>query len=375
MTRRLLILLTLVATVAFVLPASASLAGPVLQAKVGPGYDISLQDGAGHTVTELPPGDYTIKVSDGSATHNFHLAGPGTDVSTTVSGVGSTTWNITLAGGSYQFYCDSHYDTMLGSFAVAADSPPSSSPPPSPPPPPAPAPPPSPAPSPAAPPAPAPAPPPVAATTLVGTVGPGFTISLTDAAGSRVGNLDPGSYTIQLHDRGTFHNFHLFGPGVEQSTDVDSTGDVTWNVTFAVGIYTFQCDVHPDTMRGTFRVGNPPPPPPPSPPPASPPPPPPPPAGSAKLPRLSGSVGPGYTIALNGAHRKLKTTKARSYLLTVHDRSAIHDFHLVGPGVSKKTGVGFRGTVSWKVKLRKRATYRYWCDPHKSIMKGSFQTT
>lgn len=368
MTRRLLMLFALVAMVAFALPASATVVGPVLRAEVGPGSDISLRDASGNAVTELPPGDYTIQVSDRSATHNFHLAGPGTDLSTTVSGVGRVTWNVTLAAGSYQFYCDSHYDTMSGAFAVAAGSPaPSPSPP---------APPPSPAPSPAPPPASPPAPPAnslapaaAAATTLVGSVGPGFTISLTDPAGARVRSLDPGSYTIEVHDRGTLHNFHLFGPGVDQSTDIDTTGDVTWNVTFAVGIYTFQCDAHPDTMKGTFRSGNPPPPPPP--PPASPPPPPP---GSSKLPRLSGSVGPGYTIVLNGAHGKLKTTKAGSYLLTVRDRSAIHDFHLVGLGVSKKTGVGFRGTVSWKVKLRKRATYRYWCDPHRTIMNGSFRT-
>jgi plastocyanin len=190
-----------------------------------------------------------------------------------------------------------------------------------------------------------------------------------------VSHLDRGTYTINVKDQGTIHNFHLTGPGVDQTTDVDGTGDFTWTVTLTDGTYTYQCDPHEATMHGTFTVGtvtSPPPSPPP--PPVSPPPPPP--AGSGKLPKLAGSVGPGFVLHLTkSGGGKLSSTKAASYLVTIRDLSANHNFHLFGPGVDKKTGVAFRGTVSWKVKLKKGKLYRYQCDPHKSVMKGSFKAT
>src|SRR5918911_2750606 len=68
---------------------------------------------------------------------------------------------------------------------------------------------------------------------LTGTVGTNdaFVISLTDASGARVTHLDPGTYTIVVHDRSDQHNFRLAGPGVNQATTVDGIGDVTWTVT------------------------------------------------------------------------------------------------------------------------------------------------
>jgi hypothetical protein len=49
---------------------------------------------------------------------------------------------------------------------------------------------------------------------------------------------------------------------------------------------------------------------------------------------LNGTVGPGYTITMNK-----KTVKAGTYVITIHDLASIHDFHLTGPGVDKKTSV------------------------------------
>ena len=49
---------------------------------------------------------------------------------------------------------------------------------------------------------------------LFATVGPDFTISLRNAAGLSVTQLDPGPYRIVVDDRSDFHNFHLSGPGV-----------------------------------------------------------------------------------------------------------------------------------------------------------------
>jgi plastocyanin len=86
------------------------------------------------------------------------------------------------------------------------------------------------------------------------------------------------------------------------------------------------------------------------------------PAATAR--HLTGTVGPGYTIAMGA-----KSVKAGAYTITVRDRSGIHNFHLVGPGVNKKTAVAAVKTYSWKVTL-KRGTYRFTCDVHTSVMHG-----
>jgi hypothetical protein len=43
---------------------------------------------------------------------------------------------------------------------------------------------------------------------------------------------------------------------------------------------------------------------------------------------------------------------------------------LTGPGVNRKTGVAFRGRVSWNVTLQ-LGSYSYRSDKHKSL-RGSF---
>src|SRR6476620_7812578 len=83
----------------------------------------------------------------------------------------------------------------------------------------------------------------------------------------------------------------------------------------------------------------------------------------------TGTVGPGFTITMNK-----KTVKAGTYVLTIHDLASIHDFHLTGPGVDKKTSVSGTGTTKWTVKLKK-GTYQFVCDPHRSIMHGVLKVT
>jgi plastocyanin len=84
---------------------------------------------------------------------------------------------------------------------------------------------------------------------------------------------------------------------------------------------------------------------------------------------LKGTDGPGFTITFSA-----KTVKAGKYKIVISDKSSIHNFHLTGPGVNKKTSVGATGTTTWMVTLKK-GTYRYICDPHASSMKGSFKVT
>ena len=95
---------------------------------------------------------------------------------------------------------------------------------------------------------------------------------------------------------------------------------------------------------------------------------------SAALPRLVGTVGPGFTITLTKGGTKVRSLKAGRYTLVVRDRSEDHNFHLTGPGVNKATGVEAMGTRTFTVTLR-RGTYRFLCDPHPTSMRGSFRVT
>ena len=92
--------------------------------------------------------------------------------------------------------------------------------------------------------------------------------------------------------------------------------------------------------------------------------------------KLIGEVGPGFTIEVTTpADKDVKTTKAGTYTIVVEDKASIHDFHLIGPGVNKKTGVSFVGKKTWTVTL-KPGKYTYQCDPHATQgMKGSFRVT
>jgi plastocyanin len=191
--------------------------------------------------------------------------------------------------------------------------------------------------------------------TLRASVGPEFEISLTDASGNRVTQLDPGTYTIVVDDKSDFHNFHLSGPGVNERTGVESVGTTTWTVTFVEGRYTYVCDPHSTMMRGAFVVGNPPPPPP-------------------KARRLQALVGPGFTVSVRTLTGARVTSTARGRVdLVVRDRSRAHNFHLIGPGVNRRTTLAFVGTQTWKLTLQP-GLYRFLCDPHaRRGMRGSFR--
>jgi plastocyanin len=90
---------------------------------------------------------------------------------------------------------------------------------------------------------------------------------------------------------------------------------------------------------------------------------------ATKTSTLIATDGPGFTITMNK-----KTVRAGTYLIVVHDRSPIHNFHLAGPGVNKATSVPAVSTVKWTVKLKK-GTYTFVCDPHVAVMKGVLKVT
>ena len=204
-----------------------------------------------------------------------------------------------------------------------------------------------------------------AQTKLIAEVGlnDSFQISLRTAAGAAVTDLPAGAYDIEIRDHSDLHNFHLTGPGgVNVSTDVAFIGTRTVQMTLQdKARYTFLCDAHPTSMRGTFTTGGGPP--------VSPPPPP-----RPRVKTLTATVGPGRTISLRSGTSRVSRLKAGRYRIVVRDRSSSHNFHLRGPGVNKRTAVRFKGTATWSVTLR-RGRYRFVCDPHAAVMKGSFRVT
>jgi plastocyanin len=91
---------------------------------------------------------------------------------------------------------------------------------------------------------------------------------------------------------------------------------------------------------------------------------------------LTGETGPGFTIEVSQDGEDAETVQAGTYTLEVEDKSDMHNFHLIGPGVDEEvTDVAFVGDKSVTVTLQK-GTYTYQCDPHAaSGMKGSFTVT
>jgi len=88
------------------------------------------------------------------------------------------------------------------------------------------------------------------ATVLLGSVGSAddleaFVITLTNEAGEEVTTLPAGDYTIQVSDPAATHNFHLVGGLIDETTSVSDTEEVTFDVTFEAGEYTYKCDPHP----------------------------------------------------------------------------------------------------------------------------------
>jgi hypothetical protein len=88
---------------------------------------------------------------------------------------------------------------------------------------------------------------------------------------------------------------------------------------------------------------------------------------------LVGTVGPAFTITLTKAGKKVTALKPGRYSITVRDRSGAHNFHLIGPGVNRKSTVAEVRTLRPWVVTFKKGTYRYVCDPHAATMKGSFK--
>jgi hypothetical protein len=196
-----------------------------------------------------------VEIHDLSAAHSFRIRDISWDGTHYDRSTGDPTftgiecWLVPLEirpgvqSADYEWRSDQDSDFRVGLFTNH----PTTEPPP-PPPPPSPA---GPPPPPPPPPPPGPPPPPQIPDFMF-TSGPGQQIGVYYADGRRMTRIPPGTYTIQVHDLSTTHDFHLTGPGgVDRRTDVGEIEHPIWTVTFRAGTYTFKCDVHA-SMKGTF---------------------------------------------------------------------------------------------------------------------------
>jgi plastocyanin len=90
-------------------------------AEIGMTFDDGTDVGSqARTPPTIPPGTYTIRVVDDAVTHNFHLTGPGVDMTTPVDEMQTSTWTVTFQPGStYRFQCDIHSDYMYAVFQTS----------------------------------------------------------------------------------------------------------------------------------------------------------------------------------------------------------------------------------------------------------------
>ena len=311
----------LAVAIVLVLPAAAGADGErVLLATVGPGFDISLTDTNGAAVTHLDPGTYTVQVDDRAPLHDFMLRGPGVRESTSYEFVGHTAWTVTFQDGYYRFYCSPHEGDnaedhpMRGQFTVGTPPPP----------------------------------------TLKAVV-TNSSISLTDSAGAAVQQLSPGKYSLTVEDRSDREDFRLFGPGLEEHTQVHTIDSELWTVSLTDGHYSYYSERSARSLNGRFTVGTP--------------------SGPPDPNRLTGIVGPDFTITLVDADfAPVTTLPAGRYSIAVEDTSDVHNFHLGGPGFTKPTGIDFVGHETWEANLSP-GSYTVQCDPHFQVMRFSFQVT
>lgn len=99
-------------------------------------------------------------------------------------------------------------------------------------------------------------------------------------------------------------------------------------------------------------------------------------ASTMAVPKLNGTIGPGFTISLKNRNGKtVKTLTHGKYTLIVRDKANIHNFTLNGPGTKNRmiTGTSFVGTKTVTLTLKK-GMYRVYCTVHPTI-SATFKVT
>ena len=98
----------------------------------------------------------------------------------------------------------------------------------------------------------------------------------------------------------------------------------------------------------------------------------------AATPVLKGEVGPGFTIEVKKAGKKVKTLKAGKYKFVISDKSTFHNFtvereHPSKPKLEKHiTSTPFTGSKTLVMTL-KPGSWRYYCSVHEMQMHHDFK--
>jgi hypothetical protein len=149
--------------------------------------------------------------------------------------------------------------------------------------------------------------------------------------------LPAGQYELLVHDLSSEHNFVLGSKTTGAriaSTEVPFVGDQTFAISLSAGPYAYACSPHFEIMNGRLQVV------------------------AATVPEAAVSARvTARTVTLSP-----KAVTAGAVRLTVTDSSRTRNFHLVGSGVSRKTGKAFTGKVTWRLGLA-AGTYKFGSDP------------
>jgi plastocyanin len=95
-------------------------------------------------------------------------------------------------------------------------------------------------------------------------------------------------------------------------------------------------------------------------------------AARSDNPKLTATVGPGFTISLKTAAGTAVTKlDPGTYDIEVSDQSEFHSFHLRGSGVDKTTSAEEVGSQTWTVTFQV-GTYTFFCNEHPSSLTSSF---
>jgi hypothetical protein len=93
---------------------------------------------------------------------------------------------------------------------------------------------------------------------LIGTVGPGYTITLKQGT-AKVKTLKAGKYVFVITDKASIHNFTIErekgGPKIEKTlTGTSFQGKKTVTVTLKTGSWKYYCSIHEPQIFGFFKV-------------------------------------------------------------------------------------------------------------------------
>ena len=100
-------------------------------------------------------------------------------------------------------------------------------------------------------------------------------------------------------------------------------------------------------------------------------------AAPADAARFRGVVGPDRTITLKKRDGSIVRRVAPGrHTFVIRDRSGVHNFVLArGTTRIRGTSLEFVGTVTWTVRIRRGAIYRYYCSAHRADRTRSFRVS